>query len=297
MKAPLVGLLLVMGFVGCGSDEEEAVPERGRTTTAVASSNSPSASSTTTSLLFTQSASSGTFGPEDGGRRELTLRGVSPETVWFEDRPGRRAGQRATGAFVRDWAQMGFVKDAPNAALDVLSATDEANTVVVELIGRPRYDAARRTLRYSVRVLDDQTGPGGLRADPTVPRTFDAASLFIDNSPPDDDPFVPVADDSFRRLVLENPEPILVSFWAPWAGEARLAESELYDYTDQDDALAVYRLDVDANPDTTRNYGVRSVPTLMLFIDGKPVRTWVGITRSSQITEQVEAALEAAGKR
>jgi hypothetical protein len=139
-------------------------------------------------VLFSQSALRGELKRAGKGRRVLTLHGVSRQTVWFQDRPGRKAGQTATGNFVRDWARMGFADDVPNAALTLLNAKDDSDTVVVELAGRPHYDGARHTISYTVRLLDD--APDGLerfQPDAHVPHQFSDATLFIDSSttPPD----------------------------------------------------------------------------------------------------------------
>jgi hypothetical protein len=135
------------------------------------------------SMLFSQSAVSGTLKPAGRDRQLLTLHGVGRQTVWFQDRPGRNAGQTNTGIFVRAWGKLGFADDAPNAALVLLDAKDEEDTLVVELEGQPRYDPAGKVLRYTVRVRrDNPDAVRGLRGDASIPRTFTDASLFIDDS-------------------------------------------------------------------------------------------------------------------
>ena len=137
-----------------------------------------------TSVLFTQLATGGSLKTAADGGKVLTLRGVPAQVVWFQDRPGRRAGQLPASGLARGWAGLGFAKDAPNAALTLVDGPEEADTFVVELVGRPRYDPARATMRYQVRVLSDapdrlaEFHPDGTR----VPHSFGASSLFIDTA-------------------------------------------------------------------------------------------------------------------
>jgi hypothetical protein len=105
--------------------------------------------------------------------------------VWFQDRPERHAGHFPARELSRQWAAFGFQSDAPNAALTLLDGDPAADTVVVELLGRPRYDRARDTMTYAVRVLS--RAPGRLAdfqpaLDAGIPRRFGPASLFIDTA-------------------------------------------------------------------------------------------------------------------
>jgi hypothetical protein len=166
----VVPVILATALAGCGS----ASPTRAR-------QPSPAATTQAVSVLFSQSATGGTLEPAGKNRRVLTLTGVGHLTIWFQDRPGRDAGQQSTSAFVRSWAQLGFAADSPNAALTLLDGADDADTLIVDLVGRPRYNAKRDTISYTVRVLD--SAPSGLRTfhpDRAIPRRFDDASLFID---------------------------------------------------------------------------------------------------------------------
>jgi hypothetical protein len=117
-------------------------------------------------------------------RYTLTLRGVAPQLVWFQDRPGRDSGHVSTRGFVGSWVEHGFRVDPPNAALTLLDGRTRSDTVIVELT-RPRYDRKRRTMRYTARPLSKASG--GLAhfesdRDRRVPRRFGVASLFIDDA-------------------------------------------------------------------------------------------------------------------
>lgn len=187
-KTLMAGLVLATTLAGCGESTADAKPAPTQqsntesTTTSAPDAAAKPGSAAAPSVLFTQSATSGTFTRAGSGQHTLTLRGVGQQTVWFQDRPGRRAGQQTTTEFVRDWRRQGFEKDAPNAALTLLNGNEKADTVVVELTSTPRYDRARKTISYPARVLDD--APKGMRAfgaDRSIPRRFSHASLFIDS--------------------------------------------------------------------------------------------------------------------
>jgi hypothetical protein len=142
------------------------------------------------SLLFVQVASEGSL-TKLGDAEDaylLTLYGVGQSTIWFTDRPDRNAGHMQTGQLVDNWAvgENNFAANPPNAALDILDGTDEADLLIIELFN-PEYDAASGTLSYRVKILTD--ADGGLEAFNTradhaaaIPAQFGHAALFIDNA-------------------------------------------------------------------------------------------------------------------
>jgi thioredoxin 1 len=88
---------------------------------------------------------------------------------------------------------------------------------------------------------------------------------------------VAVTDDSFSDDVLASTTPVLVDFWATWCGPCKMIAPVLEELaTEKAGELTVAKLDVDANPGTARDFQVVSIPTLILFKDGQPVKRIVG---------------------
>jgi thioredoxin 1 len=88
---------------------------------------------------------------------------------------------------------------------------------------------------------------------------------------------VAVTDDSFADDVLASNQPVLVDFWATWCGPCKMVAPVLEEIANEKAGqLTVAKLDVDANPATARDFQVISIPTLILFRDGEPVKRIVG---------------------
>lgn len=88
---------------------------------------------------------------------------------------------------------------------------------------------------------------------------------------------LPVSDASFATEVLASSKPVLVDFWAAWCGPCRMVAPVLDEIAaERAGQLTVAKLDVDANPETARDFGVVSIPTLILFKDGQPIKRIVG---------------------
>ena len=105
------------------------------------------------------------------------------------------------------------------------------------------------------------------------------------------DPIV-LTDDNFESEVLESDRPVLVDFWAAWCGPCRMVSPIVEELVGEYDGRAkVCKLDVDSAQKTAQEYGIRSIPTLLIFREGRVAEQVIGAVPKSQITEKLDAAL------
>ena len=101
-----------------------------------------------------------------------------------------------------------------------------------------------------------------------------------------------VTDSSFETDVLMSAEPVVVDFWAEWCGPCRTISPALEDIaSDLQGKVKIAKLNVDENPALASRYHVRSIPTLMIFKDGKDVATKVGASPKSELARWISAAV------
>ena len=100
-----------------------------------------------------------------------------------------------------------------------------------------------------------------------------------------------ITDFNFNSDVLDSKNLVLVDFWAEWCGPCRQLGPTLDEVAKEynDKGVEVCKMNIDENPGTPSIYGVRSIPTLMLFKKGKHISTKVGALPKSQIIEWIEA--------
>ena len=93
-------------------------------------------------------------------------------------------------------------------------------------------------------------------------------------------------ESNFDEIVLKSETPVLVDFWATWCGPCRMLGPVIASVAqEQEGKLTVGKVNVDDNPDLARRYGIRSIPTLMLFKDGVAVNTSMGYLPTAKVEE------------
>jgi thioredoxin len=101
-------------------------------------------------------------------------------------------------------------------------------------------------------------------------------------------PDAAVTDADFEQNVLKSGTPVLVDFWAEWCGPCHMVAPVLEEIaSEQQGKLVIRKLDVDSNPETTRRYGVLSIPSMVLFVDGVEKARIVGARGKAQILSEL----------
>jgi thioredoxin 1 len=101
-----------------------------------------------------------------------------------------------------------------------------------------------------------------------------------------------VTDDNFGQEVLGADKPVLVDFWAEWCGPCRMIAPALEEISKElGEKVTVAKLNIDDNPDAPARYGVRGIPTMILFKNGEPAATKVGAAPKSALQSWLEGQL------
>ena len=101
-----------------------------------------------------------------------------------------------------------------------------------------------------------------------------------------------LTDDNFSQEVLQAGTPVLVDFWAAWCGPCRMVAPIVEELvTEYEGRAKVCKLDVDSAQKTAAEFGIRSIPTLLIFKEGKVAEQLIGAVPKQQITEKLDAAL------
>lgn len=106
------------------------------------------------------------------------------------------------------------------------------------------------------------------------------------------DNIVQISDASFENDVLKAEGPVLVDFWAEWCGPCKMIAPVLEELADEyDGKLKIAKLNIDNNPETAPKYGVRGIPTLILFKNGQAEGTKVGALSKSQLAAFIDSVI------
>jgi len=105
-------------------------------------------------------------------------------------------------------------------------------------------------------------------------------------------PIIQVSDDTFDKDVLKNDKSVLVDFYADWCGPCKMVAPILEEISDEmKDKLVIAKHNIDDNPNVPTRYGVRGIPTMLLFKDGKLVDTKVGAIPKKNIKEWLDSKI------
>jgi thioredoxin 1 len=103
---------------------------------------------------------------------------------------------------------------------------------------------------------------------------------------------VPVSDASFEQDVLKSDRPVVVDFWAEWCGPCKMIAPALEELAGElGDQVTIAKVNIDENPQTPSQYGVRGIPTLMVFKGGQVAATKIGAVPKSALKQWIESAI------
>lgn len=101
-----------------------------------------------------------------------------------------------------------------------------------------------------------------------------------------------ITDKEFQEEVLNSKEPVLIDFWAEWCGPCRMLTPIIEQLSvEMKDKIKIVKMDIEANPDAPSSLGIRTIPTMMIFKDGKQVATKVGALPKNSIKDWIDSSI------
>lgn len=100
-----------------------------------------------------------------------------------------------------------------------------------------------------------------------------------------------LSDQEFQAEVLQSAQPVLIDFWAPWCGPCRMIAPIVEELANENvGSVKVAKINIDNSPNTAANYGVSSIPTLMIFKNGEVIDRFVGVQPKKRLQDAIEQA-------
>ena len=101
-----------------------------------------------------------------------------------------------------------------------------------------------------------------------------------------------IKDNEFESEVINSKLPVLIDFWAEWCGPCRMLSPILDQLSEEmDGKVKIVKMNIDENPETPSKFGVRGIPTMLLFIEGKQIATKVGVQPKNVLQEWINSSL------
>ena len=101
-----------------------------------------------------------------------------------------------------------------------------------------------------------------------------------------------IKEDEFKNEILKSPIPVLIDFWAEWCGPCKEIALILEEIVDEmKDKIKIVKINIDENPNIPNEYGIQSIPTLIIFKKGEPIATKIGSGKKSELLTWIETSI------